>query len=343
MGGGAAIPVQADLTGLADGTTYHVRLAATRASATAYSAITTFDTIDGDPPAVALDAESAITASGFTLHGWVDPSGLATRYRFEVSGDGGSSWSTLPGDDGDAGADDPAGAGSAEVAVSATASGLDPSHAYNYRLLATNIIGQGQADAATPVTTLGDPATIDDGSLTVGQISTVGARLSARLNPRNADTDWHFEYGPDTSYGESTPIATAIAPAFDPGLDNPFDPDTRTTTIAASLSGLQPATTYHYRLVADNGTSPAAQSADRTFTTAPPAPTATTGAITGVGITTASVSGTVDTHGQAGTARFSVVQTDGGYSASLPVAGLTATNGPQDRNVDVTGLPAGAL
>ena len=65
--------------------------------------------------------------------------------------------------------------------------------------------------------------------------------------------------------------------------------------VARAVTGLAPATTYHYRLVArsSGGTT---YGADGLFTTASP-PTAVTGAATGVGPTGATVGGTVDPNG----------------------------------------------
>jgi hypothetical protein len=68
-------------------------------------------------------------------------------------------------------------------------------------------------------------------------------------------TSYWFEYGTTTAYGPTT-AAT----------------DAATGTAAATLAGLTPGTTYHYRLVAANS-GVAARGADQTFTTtASPAP-----------------------------------------------------------------------
>jgi hypothetical protein len=84
------------------------------------------------------------------------------------------------------------------------------------------------------------------------------ARRSATLNgtvdPRGLSTTYHFEYGTTTSYGLSTPPASA-------GAGNGAQP------VSADLSGLEPDTTYHYRLVATNADGTAV-SAGRVLTTA---------------------------------------------------------------------------
>lgn len=98
-----------------------------------------------------------------------------------------------------------------------------------------------------------------DGAGAVGQTS---AALSGAVNPQAQDTTYEFQYGKTDAYGSSIPVSPADAGA---GVAD--------VPVSSSLSGLEPATTYHFRLVATNavGTS---RTADRTFTTdaAPPPP-----------------------------------------------------------------------
>ena len=89
------------------------------------------------------------------------------------------------------------------------------------------------------------------------------ATLSGRVNPQNLETTYHFEFGPDTNYGQGLPVPEATIPA-DSG-DRPID-------VAVDVQGLSPNTTYHYRLVASNGAEVApgdttVEGADVAFTT----------------------------------------------------------------------------
>jgi hypothetical protein len=104
----------------------------------------------------------------------------------------------------------------------------------------------------------------------VGTIGPTTATLPGQVNPGGSNTAAHFDYGPTASYGSATPDQ-ALGPATDP------------VAISAAVTGLQPATTYHYRLAATNANGTAA-SADRTFTTppAPPPPAATPRITSGV-------------------------------------------------------------
>jgi CSLREA domain-containing protein len=79
-----------------------------------------------------------------------------------------------------------------------------------------------------------------------------GATLDAEVTANAITASVEFEYGETESYGSDTSIETASG--------------TQPTALSTSLSGLQPHTTYHFRVVA---TSPdgTTTSADMTFTT----------------------------------------------------------------------------
>ncbi len=98
-------------------------------------------------------------------------------------------------------------------------------------------------------------------SALTGAASAVGpaaATMSGTVNARSQTTDAHFDWGTTPAYGSSTPNQ-APAPS---ATDQP---------VSAALSGLSPATTYHYRAVSHNPTG-TTYGADQTFTTAPAPP-----------------------------------------------------------------------
>jgi virginiamycin B lyase len=111
----------------------------------------------------------------------------------------------------------------------------------------------------------------------VSLAAAVGVGSQTATVPFEVDTNGvatrvHVEYGTTTAYGESTPPVSV-------GRD--LEPLTTTTT----LTGLDPSTTYHYRVVAENA-SGTKVTEDRTFTTreaergptGPPGPAGATGA-----------------------------------------------------------------
>ncbi|MCC7419676.1 MAG: discoidin domain-containing protein [Planctomycetaceae bacterium] len=130
-------------------------------------------------------------------------------------------------------------------------SDLEPGKPCHYRFVATTdaqtVFGKTQ--------TISVPATTAPHVVTQAATRLTGttARLEGRLNPMGQRTQFWFEYGPDTRYGQKTAETYG-------GLQI-------TPRLAASLlSGLKSGTTYHYRLVAKNETG-MSQGADTTFTT----------------------------------------------------------------------------
>jgi hypothetical protein len=120
-----------------------------------------------------------------------------------------------------------------------------------------------------------------------GAVSDHSASLSGSVNPSGASTSYRFDYGSTTAYGNSTATVGAGS-------------GTSAVAAAATLSGLSPATTYHFRLVATNAGG-VTKGADQTFTTAsppppapttpPPSPTSTTQASTAQSFTPAAFLG----------------------------------------------------
>lgn len=105
----------------------------------------------------------------------------------------------------------------------------------------------------------GDEAFLPPTALTgdASGVTTGAAGLTGSVRPNGLPTVYRFEYGTTTGYGSST-AELSIA-----------DPNAPLTGVDVTLSGLQPGTTYHYRLLATNeaGTT---TGEDRTFTTGVP-------------------------------------------------------------------------
>jgi hypothetical protein len=82
--------------------------------------------------------------------------------------------------------------------------------------------------------------------------------LQGKIRPQGAETTYVFEWGTTTEYGQTTEAGTI-----------PADSDTSWVSVAKAITGLQPNTTYHFRLAATtNGET--VRGADKFFTTALP-------------------------------------------------------------------------
>lgn len=126
------------------------------------------------------------------------------------------------------------------------------------------------------------PSVVTGGTSSVGDTS---ALLHGTVNPNGSATSYFFQWGLTTAYGTN-------------GAVRPAGSGTTAKSVAETAGHLSPGTVYHYRLVAMNhvGTS---VGADHTFKTAGhPAPAVTTGPVTQLSASGATLTGAVDPNGQ---------------------------------------------
>jgi hypothetical protein len=86
------------------------------------------------------------------------------------------------------------------------------------------------------------------------QVSGSSVTLAGTVNPHGAESSSYFQYGTTAAYGAQTPTA---------GVGN----GTVQVKVTQSISGLEPGTTYHFRLVAVTSTGTIVDGPDRAFTT----------------------------------------------------------------------------
>jgi alpha-tubulin suppressor-like RCC1 family protein/phosphodiesterase/alkaline phosphatase D-like protein len=75
-------------------------------------------------------------------------------------------------------------------------------------------------------------------TLAASSVGNAGATLNGRINPNGNDVTVSFEYGRDTGYGSTISAIPAAASG------------SAATDVSATLAGLAPGETYHYRIVA---------------------------------------------------------------------------------------------
>lgn len=149
----------------------------------------------------------------------------------------------------------------------------------------------------------GEPA-VSTGTATA--ITPTTATVSGTVNPEGQSTTYYFEYGTTTSYGSQTSVAEAGSGTAD-------------VKVSTSIEPLVPNTTYHYRLVATNG-SGTTLGTDVSFKTPkPPAPVAVVRHATSVTQTSATLNGTVNPAGQTTSYVFEYGTTTA-YGAQTPTA-----------------------
>jgi hypothetical protein len=182
-----------------------------------------------------------VGATSATLEGVLQPPGSSVEYEFEYNrGSSCTSGVATPRAQGDG-------------AVSAVVTGLTAGTEYTFCLVALNAEGLQSFGAEVSFTTPLAPPVVD--AEFVSNVGDREATLNATLNPDGLATTYHFEYGTTAAYGASAPIPDGQAGA---GLID--------VNVGILLQGLEPATTYHYRIVATNelGTTP---STDQMFST----------------------------------------------------------------------------
>jgi hypothetical protein len=310
------------ITGLSSSTTYHYRLVASNSvgSATGPEAADKTFTTTGTPPIVAAEPATPIVG-GFKLSGTVNPEGTATTYHFEygISTAYGTSVPVPAGSAGSASADEP---------VSQNITGLLPNTTYHFRLSAQNggpaVTTADRTFTTPPIGPAPPTAAVSAPAAVAG-----GFKLEGAVNPDGVDTKYHFEFGTTTAYGTSLP-----APDADIGAGEVAVP------VSQEVSGLQPNTTYHYRVVANNAEGPGV-SLDQSFTTPPKPPVVIATPFTE---STAgwSLNGTVNANGGATTYHFEFGITTA-YGSNVPATEVSAGNGTTPVSVTqlVASLPPG--
>ena len=305
--GASSQAVSAGLSGLKTGTTYHYRVVATSGSGTSHGGDAVFTTLV--PPDVSTGAATGITASSATLTGSIDPNGRATTYFFEY----GSSTSY--------GTKTPTrGAGSATTGQSETAaiSGLQAGHTYHFRIVATSDAGTSTGKDAAFTTSSAPQVVTGDAAA----VAPTAATLTGTVTANGLSTTWWFEYGTSTSYSSRTSAQNAGS-----GLT--------ARSVSAAVKSLKVATTYHYRVVAQNSKGKSF-GGDRTFSTVG-APASQTGVAQSVGPDAAVLTGSLDTRGRATTWWFDY-GTSSGYGKSTAARSAGSKAGAQAVNTTLGGL-----
>ncbi|WP_028580987.1 beta strand repeat-containing protein [Desulfogranum japonicum] len=282
--GTAETQVSKNISGLTPDTTYHYRVVGTNSQGTSYGADQIF--YNTTSPYAATEAASAVGNSTARLNGTVNPKtfdggtsswttavtfeyGLTTSYGHTVTAQ-----------------ESPMG-GDINQNASAALTGLQPGTIYHYRIVADNTNGTTTGEDVIFMTySLPDAETI-----TAAPVESTSATLNATVNPYGEVTNITFEYGLTTSYGNT------VTADGSPSTEN------ADTSFSATISGLNQNTTYHFRVVASNG-SGTTYGEDRTFVTGTPPPTATTKTATSISSTAAVLNGTVNANGLSTTVGF---------------------------------------
>ena len=235
------------VTGLLPGSTYHYQAVASNSVGTVASGDLTFATQPVAPTAVTTIATPQDPTTAL-LAAFVNSGGADTLVYFQYGPD--TNYGGVISVD--------AGAVPGTQTVTNWATGLVPGATYHFQATASNVVGVavgGDAVFSMPSAPLATtaPATAIGG---------FGATLQAQVNPEGGATAVYFQYGLDTSYGLTTAVTTM------PGLGG-------LRPVSFPITGLIPASSYHFQVVASN-TAGVALGGDLAFSTPAVVPSAQT-------------------------------------------------------------------
>jgi DNA-binding beta-propeller fold protein YncE len=195
---------------------------------------------------------------------------------------------------------------------------VDPGTGTVYVADSTNGVVQAFSPVTLPDATVGPPSNVQRTSVT----------LNGTVAPGGIDANGlQFEYGLTGGYG----TVVAVSPPACSALETECP-------VTVSVTGLKLGTTYHYRLDASNvnGTN---SSQDTTFTTAPAVSGVTSGSVSDLTATTATINGSVEPEGLE-THYYCRYGLDTSYGSASPVPpGIeTSANGSVPATCALSGL-----
>jgi hypothetical protein len=314
--GTSAQPVTADITGLTANTAYKFRLVATNSDGTSTGSESNFTT-KPNPPAATTQPASAVGQNTATLNATINPNGAATSYHFDYGTSPGVYSQTTP--------NATLAAGSSNVNVSQSISGLSASTTYYFRVVASNPGGatNGSELSFQTLSPSATPPIVTTG--TASSVQQTTATLNGTVNPNGKSTSYHFEWG-TTAFSNSTASVN-------------IGSGTSAQPVTADITGLTANTAYKFRLVATNsdGTSTGSES---NFTTKPNPPAATTQPASAVGQNTATLNATINPNGAATSYHFDYGTSPGVYSQTTPNATLAAGSSNVNVSQSISGLSA---
>ncbi len=221
------------VSGLQPATTYHFRVRSVSSNGPAVSGDNTFATATPAPPVITNVQANPVTSSAATIT-WSTNTAADSTVLYGTTSSYGSSVSSL----------------SLVTSHSLPVSALTPSTTYHYQVVSKD--GFGQTSSSSDLTfTTGNPPPVISG-IASGSPTTSGATITWSTDVAASS---QVDYGTTIAYGGSTTLDSTLV-----------------TSHSQALSGLQPGTTYHFRVRSADGSGNLAISGDNAFATANPAP-----------------------------------------------------------------------
>jgi hypothetical protein len=232
------------------------------------------------PPAAVTLAASSVGTHGATLNGTVNGNGgdSAAWFVYGTTSNYDSSTSSMSISSADTN----------DTAVSMDIIGLQPGTLYHFQVVAANAGGTTYGADQTFITPYPPPDAVVQ-TFAASSVTSNSAVLGGSANPEGTVLVGWFQWGTTTAYGSNTPNFYNTTMNY------------QSVNQSNTITGLQPNTSYHYRIVAYNGGPDEALGNDVTFTTSAPfqptPPTVTTFVATAVSNNAATFNGSVNPNG----------------------------------------------
>jgi RHS repeat-associated protein len=257
-------------------------------------------------PSVSTLSASSISTDSATLRGTVNPNGITTYVFFEYG---------LTASYGNTTAYSSGLTGNSSISMQAVLTGLEPNTTYHFRMVGLNSNGQwGWGNDRSFITdSETEPPSVTTSSAI--NIDTTSATMRGTVDPNGTTTSAFFEWGRTSSYGNTTDYVTGLT-------------GSSAISLQSTLTGLDPDTTYHYRLAAVNSEGQWDWGSDRTFATDAETepPTATTSSAIDIGLSTATLRGSVNPNGTTTAAFFEYGLTTSYGNTTDYATGLTGNS-----------------
>ncbi|MGA7415532.1 MAG: fibronectin type III domain-containing protein, partial [Bryobacteraceae bacterium] len=247
----SATPEREELPGLSANTTYFYKAVADNASASTQAGNVRSFTTPAAGPVISEASATAITETTAKIDITINPGGADTEYRVEYGHDNSYGQHTEFTD---------IGAASSPQEVEVPLTGLEAGSTYHFDVVAKNSVEPGGVSSEDRQFTTepegGAPRGPEISEVSVASVSETTAKIGLTINPDGADTKYRIDYGSEDPFEEDTEFVD-IGSGHTP------------KHLEATLTELEPATTYHFIVEAENEQSDGSEtSAEMEFTTA---------------------------------------------------------------------------
>lgn len=185
-------------------------------------------------PLVVTDSNVSVSDNTAVVKGTVNPRGAFANYWYEYGNSSTLGSKTL---------NQNIGSGYTAIPAAGFITNLTKNTTYYYRLVAENQYGQVNGSVNTFKTTQGVSAPVGSiptvKTLASTNVTRTTADINAEITPNKAITQYWFEYGKTTQFGNISPISTT-------------NNGSTQITVVTSLADLSPLTKYYYRINAQN-------------------------------------------------------------------------------------------